>query len=102
MYVILSRTQIPSDLSINKLYKMFKDENPQSSVKQSYFRHIFNREFNLGFGTPSTDVCSTCIELNERIKKENELMTALRVHKLRAKAFFKMLQAKRRYDNLLL
>lgn len=77
---------------------MYKDENPQSPVKQSYFRHIFNREFNLGFGTPTTDVCSTCIELNERIKKEadqvkkNELMTALRVHKLRAKAFFKMLQ----------
>lgn len=92
------RKYLSSDLSINKLYKMFKDENPQSPVKQSYFRHIFNREFNLGFGTPTTDVCSTCIELNERIKQENdrvkknELMTALRVQKLRAKAFFKMLQ----------
>ncbi|XP_069354654.1 uncharacterized protein [Maniola hyperantus] len=92
------RKYLSSDLSINKLYKMFRDENPVSPVKQSYFRHIFNREFNLGFGTPNTDACSTCIELNERIKKENdrikknELMTALRVHKLRAKAFFKMLQ----------
>ncbi|XP_037302209.1 uncharacterized protein LOC119192498 [Manduca sexta] len=92
------RKYLSSDLNINKLYKMFKDENPQSVVKQSYFRHIFNSEFNLGFGTPKTDVCSTCIELNERINKENdrvkknELMTALRVHKLRAKAFFKMLQ----------
>lgn len=52
--IILSGTQIPTDLSINKLYKMFKDENPQYPVKQSYFRHIFNREFNLDFGTPAT------------------------------------------------
>ena len=77
---------------------MFRGENPQSPVKQSYFRHIFNRGFNLGFGTPSTDVCSTCIALTERIKKENDiikkndLMIELRVYKLRAKAFFKMLQ----------
>lgn len=95
------RKYLSSDLSINKFYKMFKDENPQSPVKQSYFRHIFNREFNLGFGTPTTDVCSTCIELNERIKKENdqvnknELMTAMRVHKLRAKAFFKSCRSKK-------
>lgn len=77
---------------------MLQDENPQSPVKQSYFPHIFNREFNLGFGTPSTDVCSTCIALNEGINKENdrvknnEIMTALRVHKLRANAFFKLMQ----------
>lgn len=94
------RKYLSSDLNINKLYKMFKDENPQSPVKQSYFRHIFNREFNLGFGNPKTDVCSTCIELNEKIKaendpaKKNEVMTSLRVHKLRSKAFFKMMQEK--------
>lgn len=39
------RKYLSSDLSINKLYKMFKDENPQSPVKQSYFRHIFNRGY---------------------------------------------------------
>ncbi|KAL0879252.1 hypothetical protein ABMA27_003032 [Loxostege sticticalis] len=74
------RKYLSSDLNINKLYKMFKDENPQSPVKQSYFRHIFKREFNLGFGNPKTD--------------KNEVMTSLRVHKLRSKAFFKMMQEK--------
>lgn len=77
---------------------MFKSENPQSFVKKSYFRTIFNQEFNLGFGTPRTDVCSKCIELDEKIKKEKDqekkstLMIEKRVHMLRAKAFFKLLQ----------
>lgn len=51
---------------------MFKNENPQSVVKKSYFRTIFNQDFNLGFGTPRTDVCSKCIELDEKIKKESD------------------------------
>lgn len=94
------RKYLPSDLSINKLYKMFKIEHPQSSVKKSYFRQIFNKDFNLGFGSPRTDACSKCIELEERIKKEkdqekkNNLIIEKRVHKLRAKAFFKLLQEK--------
>ncbi|KAH9632498.1 hypothetical protein HF086_017046 [Spodoptera exigua] len=81
---------------------MFKTENPQSVVKKSYFRAIFNRDFNLGFGNPRTDVCSKCIELDGKIKTENDqkyekkkdLMIEKRVHKLRAKAFFRLLQEK--------
>ncbi|KAJ8704984.1 hypothetical protein PYW08_012304 [Mythimna loreyi] len=79
---------------------MFKTENPQSVVKKSYFRAIFNRDFNLGFGNPRTDVCSKCIELDGKIKtekdqeKKKDLMIEKRVHKLRAKAFFRLLQEK--------
>ncbi|CAG4951124.1 unnamed protein product [Parnassius apollo] len=79
---------------------MFKTENPQSVVKKSYFRAIFNQDFNLGFGNPRTDVCSKCIELDGKIKMENDqvkkkdLMIEKRVHRLRAKAFFKLLQEK--------
>lgn len=79
---------------------MFIAENPESTVKLSFFRGVFNKDFNLGFGSPRTDACSKCIELQERIKKEhdnqkkNDLMIEARVHKLRAKAFFKLLQEK--------
>lgn len=55
-------------------------------VKESnYFLHIFCREFNTGFGTPST-----CISLTEKIKhsdyitKKHELKTQQKLYKLKA------------------
>lgn len=65
------RKYLPSDLNITKLYKMYKlseDANPQ--VKESYFRRIFHMSYNIGFGTPKTDICSTCLEFSEKIKIE--------------------------------
>lgn len=57
-------------------------------VKIGFFRKIFNRNFNLGFCSPRTDMCSTCISLDEQIKRSKdgelvELMTAKRLHKQR-------------------
>nr|CAH7760530.1 unnamed protein product [Callosobruchus chinensis] len=60
-------------------------------VIHSYFRHIFNTCYNLGFGTPRTDVCSTFLSLSEKIKPCKDLATKKsleiekRLHKLRAK-----------------
>lgn len=95
------RKYLSSELNIRKLYKMFKENNPDSLVKQSYFRAIFNEDFNLGFGSPRTDVCSKCIEFNEKLKtekdvsKRNQLIIEQRVHKIKAKAFFKLLREKK-------
>lgn len=65
------RKYLPSELNIRKLYRLYKSECP-TPLKESYFRHIFNTEFNLGFGSPSTDMCSTCIQLLEKIKTEKD------------------------------
>lgn len=98
------RKYLPAELNIKKLYKHFREQNPNSPVKPSYFRTIFNEDFNLGFGSPRTDVCSECIELQERIKTEQnaskklELMIKKRIHKLKANAFFKLLRE--RDDNV--
>lgn len=93
------RKYLSCDLNISKLYKIYKQsEYAHKSVKKSYFRNIFNNCYNMGFGTPQTDVCSKCMELSEKIKKESDpskkniLMTEKRVHSLRAKAFFEKLQ----------
>lgn len=73
---------------------MFTVDFPALEVKRSYFRHIFNRSFNIGFKAPSCDVCSTCLALKEQLKCETDrqarsvLITTSRVHKLRAKAFY--------------
>lgn len=93
------RKYLPSNLNINKLFKIYKDsEYYNSAVKQSYFRHISNACYNLGFGTPTTDVCSKCLELTEKIASKQDpdkkafLVTEKNVHSLRARAFYEKLK----------
>lgn len=103
-----NRVYLSSDLNINKMWKYYNaqinDENLK--VKSSYFRYIFRHNFNIGFGSPQSDACSTCISLSERIKRETnktrkqDLMVEKRVHKLKAKTFFKYLQENR--DDILI
>lgn len=96
-----SRLYLPSELSIRSMWKMFnKDVAEDLKVKQSFFRKIFNTNYNLGFGSPRVDVCSKCLELTEKIKvatdqERPQLMINKRVHKLKAKAFFNLLQEER-------
>lgn len=95
---IVRRQYLPSELNINKMYRMFTAESPELNVTKSFFRNIFNSCFNIGFKTPATDMCSTCIMLTERMKFETDpknkqnLMVKRLVHKRRAKAFFSLLQ----------
>lgn len=92
------RLYLDSSLNITKMWTMYQNDNKEQPVKKSYFRHIFNTQYNLGFGTPRTDVCSTCLQLTEKIKScsdENikaNLMTEKRVHKMRAQAYFSLLR----------
>lgn len=79
---------------------MYKEqaEGQFKNVKSSYFRKIFRTTFNIGFGSPRVDVCSTCLLYQEQIKHENnenkkkDLMIKKRVHSLRAKAFYSLLK----------
>lgn len=96
-----SRAYVDSDLNIKKLWRIYDAKAPEIlKVKESYFHHIFCTEFNIGFGTPSTDACSTCISLQEKIKhsdcntEKNELKTAFTLHKLKANAFYSKLKEK--------
>lgn len=95
-----NRQYLSSDLSIRKLWRAYNSiENPLLRVKYNYFREIFVNDYNISFGTPATDACSTCIQLREELKtclsnsveKQNR-MTQLQVHKLRAKAFYEILR----------
>lgn len=74
--------------------------NDQTNLRVThwYFRNSFNTKYNLGFGSPRVDVCSTCLHLDERLKhvgpgeEKQNLITEKRVHKLRAKAFYAALK----------
>lgn len=104
------RKYVSSDLNIKKMWRMYQQqqENPNLKVRECFFRHIFNRNYNIGFNTPRVDVCSKCTEISEKIKRsvsQNDeatkvsLMTELRLHKLKAKYFFEYL---REYDESML
>lgn len=73
---------------------MYNDEAlPDFEVKIGFFRKVFNTFFNIGFGSPRKDVCSTCLELLEGLKvmtdknERQNIRTQYRIHKLRAKCF---------------
>lgn len=89
---------LPSELNINKMAKMYNDSEDILRVKSTYFRTIFNTCFNIGFKSPATDLCSTCVMLTEQIKhcknekQKKRLIARKKIHKLRAKAFFALLQ----------
>lgn len=92
-----------SDLCIEKLSKMYNAASEQNMhCKSSFFRKVFNKSFNIGFNAPQVDVCSTCLEFKEKIKREKDatiktsLLTSQKIHKLRAKAFFGSLKEVRK------
>jgi hypothetical protein len=99
---IKCRSHLASELSVNKMWRNYNDNaDPQLKVKRDYFRAVFNTNFNLGFGTPRTDVCSKCTELKSKISVEKDetkkfnLKVELAIHKKRAVAFFDMLREKK-------
>lgn len=96
------RQYLPAELNISKLHKMYNQKSDaDNQVKFSYFHHVFTTYFNVGFGSPKTDACSTCIEFNEKIQAEDDadkkkrLQTEKAIHTVRAKAFFDILKEKK-------
>lgn len=60
------------------------------------FRKIFIHDFNIGFSSPASDVCSKCTRLKQQYKfetqaeKRNQLLVEYRVHRKRAAAFYEL------------
>lgn len=93
----IMRHYLGSDLTIQKLLTMFNVGKDDSQVvKYEFFRSIFVNEYNIGFGSPATDCCSTCLRLEEQIKRNSadkqQLQLELAVHKQRAEAFYNSLK----------
>lgn len=88
------RIYLSSEMNISILHKLYNDSVAgEYKVNYKYFSRIFNKEFNIGFGRPATDVCSFCVRHQRLISLEKipvekqKLLTNLRVHKLRSKQF---------------
>lgn len=93
---------LPPDLTRAKLYRFWIEECEKNNIKTcSYgtFSYIMKSNFNLGFGNPRVDVCSTCTEYESRlaVKKDPVLKTEYKLHRHRAKRFYQEL-GKRKSD----
>ncbi|CAH1099465.1 unnamed protein product [Psylliodes chrysocephalus] len=59
------------------MWEMFKNMHPGNKVSYEIHRTIFTTDFNIAFGYPRTDTCSTCDEYLAKIKSlEHEKQNA--------------------------
>lgn len=87
-------------LNITDIYKMFKNKNPSARIGKSAFFYYYKNQYNLKFGPPQVDICSTCEVLDVKIKNSH-LSDATRrvavaeklVHRRRAKKFYHQIKS---------
>ncbi|XP_065641134.1 uncharacterized protein LOC136073391 [Hydra vulgaris] len=88
----------PSDLNVKRMHELFLDKNNTYTVGYHYYYGVFMNDFNLAFGYPATDTCSTCQTYKLAIKNKNitddqkKLKTALFIlHRTKARKFYSLL-----------
>ena len=77
-----NREYLNSDLSINKMYSLYKEEQQKKgkrAVKCKVYRTIFCEEHNLAFHKPKKDQCLLCTTYNQ--KKETTIDSAAGLQK---------------------
>ena len=89
------RKYLPADLNVRKMHQLFSEQNDQQVTYGLYYS-VFNSDYNLGFGSPSKDICSTCARHRLRMQdpeasaeeKEEEARLLL-CHQQTAHQFFR-------------
>ena len=95
------RKYLKATLSIRKMWAMYNDaclEDPlYASCTYQQYRFVFATEYNLGFGSPRTDICTSCENKRQRMKlcldpaAKLRLATELLIHKREARNFYRLL-----------
>lgn len=108
---------LPEELNIKKMYTMYKEKFPDNPISYETYRAIFNTKFNISFGYPRSDTCSSCDEfvaklavlnarnanvtLQEKEKIQNEIKQITvenEVHKKKAETFYTRKRSARKYS----
>nr|CAH7743754.1 unnamed protein product [Callosobruchus chinensis] len=62
------RIYVSSEYNISVLWQLYNKNSPDSlKVNYKYFSRVFNKYFNIGFGSPATDICSYCVRTQTKI-----------------------------------
>lgn len=54
------RVYLDESLNIQKMFDLYEQRYPEFSISYESYRTVFNNFFNISFGYPRTDTCSTC------------------------------------------
>lgn len=103
------RVYLPESLNIKRMFELYKEKG-FPVVSYEFYRKVFNTKFNIKFGYPRSDTCSTCdkfqadkkvldLELSEKSLSTEERSTIEEklkkltvdndVHKVKAETFYK-------------
>lgn len=66
------KTYLPSELNFSKMHKMFKDKYPLYKVSYEKYRTVCNNNFNISFGYPRQDTCSSCDQYAAEVRSIEE------------------------------
>nr|XP_047123938.1 uncharacterized protein LOC124806808 [Hydra vulgaris] len=100
---------LPDTLNVAKMHQMFVSVHPETKISYESYRTLFNTKFNIGFGYPRKDTCSTYDEFIVKLQhvdgdiadaesngrdvaglnsKKTELLTNHELHKRKASTFY--------------
>lgn len=95
------RKYLPATLSIMAMWRMFRKAHKKDThfteCTYEQYRLVFNTCFNLGFGTPRTDICSECEDKIQGLKNtvdgiaRVQLALELLLHEHEARKFYALL-----------
>ena len=58
---------LPDTLNVQKMHEHFTQQYPNQHCSYESYRKVFVEKFNISFGYPRKDTCSTCDELKTKI-----------------------------------
>lgn len=90
---------LPSELTVVKMYNLYKEKYPFTTIKYHFYNKYFKENFSLTFGRPQVDTCSFCEEKKARLNSKTLNQTAkkwieaeLCIHMRRSKKFYTSLK----------
>ena len=89
--------------------RLIENYHEDSPVTESYYRHIFNTDFNMGSAPPIYDTCNYCDKMENKLQNSdksndaqqvNQLYTELQSHIKRAQMVQTILKNISKHDDL--
>lgn len=62
------KVYLPEELNVQKMHAMYREKYPLNLVSYETYRTIFCENFNIAFGYPRSDTCSTCDQFTATVK----------------------------------